>query len=101
MIKQFIKRFITGRSGAAYLPVATPMDMVLIREGGNGNDMKPRNRKIIALLALLATAVMLWLEREPLARGTGESWFWLVVAGLVVVLAAAEFAGVGSGDAPK
>ncbi len=61
--------------------------------------MKPRSRKIVAGLALVATAVMLWLEREHLARGSGESWFWIIVASLVAILAAAEFAGVGgAGD---
>lgn len=63
--------------------------------------MKPKGRKIVAVLAVIAACVMLWLERDHIARGTGESWFWIIVAVFVAVLAAAELAGVGSKGAPK
>jgi hypothetical protein len=58
--------------------------------------MKPAGRKLIAVGAIVAAAVMLWLERHRIAEGSGESWFWIAVACLVALLAAAELAGFGT-----
>jgi hypothetical protein len=58
--------------------------------------MSPKRRKQVAVVSLLAAGVMLWLERHAIAQGSGESWFWIVVAALVVMLAIAELAGVGN-----
>jgi hypothetical protein len=58
--------------------------------------MKPAGRKLIAVGAIVAAGVMLWLERHRIAAGSGESWFWIAVACLVALLAAAELAGFGS-----
>ncbi len=59
-------------------------------------EMSPKRRKQVAVVSLLAAGVMLWLERHANAQGSGESWFWIVVAALVVILASAELAGVGN-----
>lgn len=63
--------------------------------------MTAKGRKLVAVLAVVAACVMLYLERDHIARGLGESWFWIIVATLVAVLAAAELAGIGSKGAPK
>ncbi len=63
--------------------------------------MTAKRRKIIAVLAVLAACVMLWLERERILSGHGEAWFWIAIAALVAILAAAEFAGVGTSDSSE
>lgn len=58
--------------------------------------MRLSRRKLIALFALLAVLVMLWLERHDITRGSGESYFWLGIGVVALVLIAFELAGVGT-----
>ena len=54
--------------------------------------MRPRSRKMFAGVALLAGAALVFFEvRRAVRLGGVESWFWLVVGVLVIVLAAIEF----------
>jgi hypothetical protein len=54
--------------------------------------MKPRSRKVFAGVALVAGAALVFFEvRRDLRVGAVESWFWLVVGVLIIVLAAMEF----------
>ena len=56
--------------------------------------MNPRRRKIFAGVAVVAGVALVFFEvRRDLRIGAVESWFWLVVGVLVIVLAAMEFLG--------
>lgn len=58
--------------------------------------MKLNRRKWVAILSLVIAGVMIWLERDHIARGSGESWFWIIVAVLAGVLAVLELLSVGT-----
>lgn len=58
--------------------------------------MKLNRRKWVAIFALGIAGIMLWLERDQLSRGSGESWFWIIVAVLAGVLAVLELIGFGT-----
>lgn len=58
--------------------------------------MQLSRRKVIALLTLVAVLIMLWLERHEIARGTGESYFWVGVGVVAIILVAMELAGIGT-----
>ena len=54
--------------------------------------MKPGSRKVFSGVALAAGLSLVFFEvRRALATGRVESWFWLVVGVLVILLAGAEF----------
>ena len=54
--------------------------------------MKRRPRKAFAVVALVAGTVLAFFEvRRSVALGRVDSWFWLLVAVLVIVFAAVEF----------
>ena len=54
--------------------------------------MKPRSRRIFAGVALITGVVLVFFEvRRDLRVGAVESWFWLVVGVLLIVLASMEF----------
>ena len=54
--------------------------------------MRSRTRKLFSGVALVAGGALVFFEvRHSVALGRVESWFWLVVGVLVILLAAAEF----------
>ena len=54
--------------------------------------MKPRTRKVLSAVGLVAGLVLVFFEvRRSAALGRVDSWFWLLVGALVIVFAAAEF----------
>jgi hypothetical protein len=54
--------------------------------------VKPGSRRIFSGIALAAGLALVFFElRRALAVGRVESWFWLTVGVLVILLAAAEF----------
>jgi hypothetical protein len=54
--------------------------------------MRKRSRKLFASVALVAGVALVYFEvRRDLRLGVVDSWFWLVVGALVIVLAAMEF----------
>lgn len=61
--------------------------------------MSPLVRKTWPVLALIAGALLIYFECR---RGvSGEGVFWLIVGGLIVVLAAAEFIPKKTADTPE
>jgi len=66
--------------------------MGIILNGLHFITVQSLGKNKVAVMTLIACLVMLVLEARQIQRGDG-SWFFVVVAGLAIVLACAQIAG--------